>query len=122
MGCDNPKEKIEDEMMKIKMARIDLQMERHNQLELLKGIDGGEINIKTPSIPDYIDKEFLKNHFLKTTNYTSNLNEEEIIRQKTKRSKSVRIRRNDKKFTYLDDKERKAIFRKKTSKKLTLKV
>ena len=40
MGCENTKEKIEDQMMKIKMARIDLQMERMNQLELLKSIDG----------------------------------------------------------------------------------
>ena len=32
MGCGNPKEKVEDEMMKMKMARIELQMERHKQL------------------------------------------------------------------------------------------
>ena len=53
MGCGDAKEKIENEMVKMKMERIEIQMERQKQLKLLKEIDGTEINIK--KIPDYID-------------------------------------------------------------------
>ena len=84
MGCGNPKEKIEDQMMRLKMARIDLQMERQNQLEQLRNLGGPEM--KTPSIPDYIDQNFLKDYIMKNTNINSN--EEETLRSKQKRSKS----------------------------------
>ena len=53
MGCGNAKEKLEDEMMKAKMARIEIQYERKKQLELLKDIDG--IEHESPIIPDYIE-------------------------------------------------------------------
>ena len=53
MGCGDAKEKIENEMVKMKMERIEVQMERQKQLKLLKDIDGCEI--KAPNIPDYID-------------------------------------------------------------------
>ena len=53
MGCGDAKEKIENEMVKMKMERIEVQMERQKQLKLLKDIDGYEI--KAPNIPDYID-------------------------------------------------------------------
>ena len=43
MGCGNPKVKVENEMMKMKMERIELQMERYKQLQKLKEIDGYEI-------------------------------------------------------------------------------
>ena len=35
MGCGNPQEKLEDEMLNLKIARIELQMERYNQMKLL---------------------------------------------------------------------------------------
>ena len=60
MGCGNSKEKVEDEMMKMKMKRIELQMERYNQLQLLKEIDGSEI--KPPVIPDYLDPKYINNN------------------------------------------------------------
>jgi len=52
MGCGNTKEKIEDEIMKAKFARSEIQFERQKQLQLLKDIDGCEY--KAPIIPDYI--------------------------------------------------------------------
>ena len=120
MGCENTKEKIEDQMMKIKMARIDLQMERMNQLELLKNIDGHQF--KAPSIPDYIDKKFLENYFLKMTKSTMN-NNEEIIRKKSRqiKSKSILFKRNSKLFN-IEEKEKRQTMRKKSYKKKTLKV
>ena len=54
MGCGNPREKVENEMIKMKMQRIVIQMERKNQLNLLKDIDGKEL--KFQKIPDYIDE------------------------------------------------------------------
>ena len=54
MGCGNPREKVENEIIKMKMQRIIIQMERKNQLQLLKDIDGKELKIQ--KILDYIDK------------------------------------------------------------------
>ena len=90
MGCGNPKEKVEDEMMKMKMARIELQMERHKQLQLLKKIDG--CDMKTPSIPDYIDQNFLNDYISKKRNSEGIININDIPRR-TKRSKSFAIKR-----------------------------
>ena len=69
MGCGNPKEKVEDKMMKMKMALIEVQMEKYKQLELLKKMDGKEI--ETPNIPNYIDKEFLNKYFSTKRNSSS---------------------------------------------------
>ena len=88
MGCGNAREKIENEIMEIKIARIELQMERYNQLEKLKGIDGNKIN--NPLIPDYIDQKFLKDYLKKKSiNISLNSNEEGKKRKKSKRSKSL---------------------------------
>ncbi len=57
MGCGDTREKLEIQMVKMKMARVEVQMERQNQLKLLKDIDGCEYKFK--EIPDYIDKEHI---------------------------------------------------------------
>ena len=89
MGCGDTKEKIENEMAKIKMERIEVQMERKKQLQLLKGIDG--IPIKLPEIPDYIDKDYNSEQNTKRTK-----NETEYVvkkkdnnKLKLKKSKSI---------------------------------
>ena len=91
MGCGNPKEKLEDEIMKAKMARIELQMERYNQLKLLKNNYGKEM--QTPLIPDYIDPNFLKDFYLNrqnshSTNHKINTSQ---TGRKPKRSKTCNI-------------------------------
>ena len=58
MGCSSPQEKIEDQMMKIKLLRIDIQMERENKIKELSKMTGNKI--KYSNIPDYIDPEFAK--------------------------------------------------------------
>ena len=60
MGCENTKEKIEEEMLKMKLERIEIQKERYQQLKILKEIDGYES--KAPIIPDYIDPNFTTNN------------------------------------------------------------
>ena len=93
MGCGNSREKIEDQMMKIKMARIEVQMERYNHLEKLKDMDGRQR--KAPLIPDYIDQTFIKKYFLKKLNSTSN---EDTKRRRPGRSKSFAVKGNTKIF------------------------
>ena len=88
MGCGNSREKIEDQMMKLKIARIEVQMERYNNLERLKGMDGRKR--KAPLIPDYIDPNFINNYFSKKMKSTSN---EETLRKKPGRSKSFALKR-----------------------------
>ena len=52
MGCADSKEKIEDEMIKLKFQRAQIQMERKKQIQLLEEIEGKKI--AEPIIPDYI--------------------------------------------------------------------
>ncbi len=62
MGCSSPQEKIEDQMMKIKLLRIEIQMERENKINQLSEMTGKKIKYK--NIPDYIDPDFAKNNFI----------------------------------------------------------
>ena len=55
MGCGNAKEKIENEMIAMKMERTKIQMERRNNIKLLEDID--KRKIIEPSIPDYLAYE-----------------------------------------------------------------
>ena len=62
MGCGNVREKIENEMIEMKMERTKIQMERRNNIKLLEEIDGRKI--KRPIIPDFIldDDKVKKNN------------------------------------------------------------
>ena len=62
MGCSSPQEKIEDQMMKIKLLRIEIQMERENKINQLSEMTGNKIKHK--NIPDYIDPEFAKQNYI----------------------------------------------------------
>ena len=52
MGCGNSRIKIEDEMIKLKFERSQIQKERKKQIQLLEGIERKKIT--EPIIPDYI--------------------------------------------------------------------
>ena len=56
MGCTSPQEKIEDNIMQLKMLRTEIQMERENKINQLSEIEKRKIT--HPKIPDYIDPEF----------------------------------------------------------------
>ena len=84
MGCEDSKEKIESEMIKMKLERAEIQMERKNQLKLLKDIDGCDIDLV--EIPDYLAKD--KYAGLETKR--SKKNEEESIKKKTTATKRIR--------------------------------
>ena len=95
MGCGLTKEKIEDEMMKAKLDRIQVQFERQKQLELLKNIDGTDY--KSPAIPDYIipklkkiQSAFRTKRSSKSTNKYNN--KSKTIKLGPKRNKSLIIK------------------------------
>ena len=58
MGCSGPREKLEDQMMVMKLERMEVQMEREKQLKKLSEMDGRKI--QKNNIPDYIDPEFAR--------------------------------------------------------------
>ena len=63
MGCTSDREKIEDQMMQIKLNRMEIQMERENKINQLSQMDGRKIKYK--NIPDYIDQNLqLKKKFI----------------------------------------------------------
>ena len=96
MGCDNTKEKLENEIVKTKMKRVELQMERYKQLDLLKRNFG--IDKEVPVIPDYIDKEFVANLLGAKDNLTQNDNKDANTKKKKRlrKSKSLGIKRKSK--------------------------
>lgn len=117
MGCGNTREKIENQIMEIKMARIELQMERYNQIEQLKGIDGQKISI--PLIPDYIDNKFLKDYLIKkSTNISCNSKDEDKIRKHSKRSKSIHVKAKLRTIRLESQEKRKALKRSTCKEKL----
>ena len=58
MGCTSSREKIEDEIMKLKLVRMEIQMERENHINKLSEMDGKKIIYN--NVPDYIDPDFAK--------------------------------------------------------------
>ena len=99
MGCGNSKEKLEDEMIKLKFQRAQIQMERKNQIKILEGIERKKIT--EPIIPDFISfqKEKPAKKILTETkeNKSENKKEKKSKKEKEKddnkkRSKSVKTK------------------------------
>ena len=114
MGCGNTKEKIEDQMMKMEMNRIEVQMERMKNLQLLKEMEGTEI--KRPIIPDYIDQEFLQNYILKRNISSSNdIHSKTILRKRKAKSMILKKKKInfDEGSTNRPKKRKTTLFRKK---------
>ena len=115
MGCGTSKEKIENEMIQMKMARSEVQMERFNQMKLLKEIDGTEV--KAPIIPDYIDQDFLKDKISKlnsSSKLIQDINSKNVLRPRI--NKSFAIKRKNlsvEEEPSTTKKRRKSTFRKK---------
>ena len=96
MGCSNPKEKLEEEMLKVKMERCALQMERYKQLKLLKEIDGCEI--EPPKIPDYLEPSSNNDNKDKEENQDKSNKDNNIKikrRNKSKISKTLMTKNNN---------------------------
>ena len=94
MGCGTAREKLENEMIMMKLQRIGIQMERQNQIKLLENIDGRKIRV--PNIPDYLDSKFKIKSIIKNT--SNNKIRRRVFNSKKKfnikkRSKSVHLRK-----------------------------
>ena len=132
MGCGDTKEKLEDQMMKMKMSRIELQMERMKALQALKEMDGKEM--KRPIIPDYIDQQFLQEQILKRQNSSSTLNQDmspirplgprrsSLMPKRNKSTRSLFLKRKSIKEVEHGNTDNRNIKKRTTLKKKTLKV
>ena len=58
MGCSNPKEKLEDQIMILKLKRVAIQMEREKNLKKLSEIEGR--NIDEDNLPEYLSSRNVK--------------------------------------------------------------
>ena len=95
MGCGNTKEKLENEMIKLKFQRAQIQMQRRNQIKILEGIERKKIT--EPNIPDFISfqKEEPGKKLLTETKDKRNENKKEKNKKKEKeekKSKSVKTK------------------------------
>ena len=58
MGCAGAKEKLEDQMMLVKLQRMEIQMEKEKELKKLSELEGKPV--KRGIVPDYIDPVFAR--------------------------------------------------------------
>ena len=116
MGCGSAREKLENEMILMKLERIGIQMERQNQVKLLENIDGRKI--KVPEIPDYLESKLQTKEI---SNNRKKLNRRMLTSKKNlpmqKRSKSVYIKNKlrNQETNVISDKKRKRKHKKNTS-------
>ena len=66
MGCSSIKEKLENEIIKLEIKKIEIQMEKYNQLQKLAKIENHEI--RPNIIPDHIEPELSKEHKINIEN------------------------------------------------------
>ena len=123
MGCGNVKEKLENEILKVKMDRNVVQYERKKQLQLLKEIYGCEHEI--PNIPDYIDTTPIGNHIKNKKNsipLPSSRSKKKKLR--TKRSSSFKIKKNSliSKADTIDETKQRNSKKRNSKKKRTIKL
>ena len=77
MGCSGAKEKLEDKMMLVKLARMEIQMEKEKELKKLSEMEGKPV--KRGIVPDYIDPVFAKEKNLYSINVSLSHSREFII-------------------------------------------
>ena len=73
MGCESAKEKIETQMMTLKLERADIMAEREDKLKELEKITGE--TVIRPEVPDYIAKNQKWSHSRQNTEETDNASE-----------------------------------------------
>ena len=87
MGCGNPKEKIEDELLKAKLEKTEIQYLRQQQMKLLKELDGTEYKSKVLPEEGPISPNEQQNNIKKPTTKTKTL------KLGTKRSQSLSVKK-----------------------------
>ena len=125
MGCTSgDKEKIEDQMMLMKLERMEIQMEKEKHAKKLSEMEGKDI--KPGNIPDYIDPEFAKknniydddgNENLKTDVGNKKDKKDQKDKEKYKKKNSKKEKVKEKKSKEKEKKEKKEKKDKKDDKK-----
>ena len=105
MGCGNAREKLENEMIMMKLERIGIQMERQNQMQMLEKIDGKKM--KVPKIPDYID----------TKNFRQKLSKKSLKMKKRRKSFNLKKKLKSEETNDVDLESKRNKGRKKSKKK-----
>ena len=82
MGCETTKEKVEDEMVKMKLEREEIRSERYKLLKILNEMDG--YHRKASLIPNYIDPKFENSE-------NNNQNNNIKVKRRQSRSKSTKL-------------------------------
>ena len=93
MGCGSAKEKIENEIIKAKMERNEIQYEREQQMKLLNEL--GYNNYKPPVIPDYILPKMInsKNPTIKKKKMARSHKSSKSLNSKRKRIQSFSLKK-----------------------------
>ena len=80
MGCSGAKEKLEDQMMLMKLARMEIQMEKEKELKKLSEMEGKPV--KRGIVPDYIDPVFAREKNLYDDDFVLNDKKTDVSNKK----------------------------------------
>ena len=90
MGATSAREKIESNMLKLKLRRVEIKQERIERVKQLEKLTGKEI-IREP-IPDYVDHS---EDEINPEEMESEENEDEIIKTKTNKKNKKKKKEDD---------------------------
>ena len=106
MGCAGAREKIEDQMMLMKLERMEVQMEKEKHLKRLSEIEGHDI--KGGQVPDYIDPKFAKEKKIYDDDYFNNDKKTEAFSKiKNKKIKKGSKKKEKKELDKIEKKDKK---------------
>ena len=120
MGCTGERQTIEDQMMLLKLERMEIQMEKDKKIKILSEIEGR--TIKDTEIPDYIDPKFADGKNLPTgcdegSESSSESDNDDENKESKKKEKSKKKKDKKDKKKNKNDKEKKKKGKKKKKKK-----
>ena len=122
MGCTGEVQAVKDQMMLLKLQRMEVQMAKEKEIKKLSDIEGRPI--KRGNIPDYIDPEFAREKNIATDYvdindiYDGNDSEDNKKEKKANKKKDKNKKeKNDKKKSEKSKKDKKKEKDKKNKKK-----
>ena len=110
MGCAGDVQTVKDQMMILKLQRMEVQMAKEKEIKKLSEIDGRPI--KSGNIPDYIDPEFAKEKNI-VTDYVDidNIYDDDYVSEDNKKANKKKDKnkkeKNDKKKNEKSKKDKK---------------
>ena len=93
MGCAGDVQAVKDQILLLKLKRMEVQMEKEKEIKKLSDIEGRPI--KMGNIPDYIDPEFAKERNMATDDIDI---ADDILEKNKKETKEQKKEKNKKKL------------------------